>query len=210
MNITNLFRDETTTDLVKNRLPQLFQIAELESSRAGKIGMEVGSMRERILIALLIHRFGDANVETDIPITEPEVDVKVFGEPVSIKTITRSTLGGVKLAWTVDAQNALDFARHYTPSCDMLLAQINWNSLGYLYLFRQSQQLDVMRTLGKQGYMILPKAGTNPRGVEVSAKALRMLASNVQCPKIEIQWHRNEIDYDPYDRWLTLWRKQEL
>ena len=59
--------------------------------------MEVGSLHERIIIALLIYKFGEANVETEIPITEPEVDVKLFGEPVSIKTITRKRLSGVKL-----------------------------------------------------------------------------------------------------------------
>ncbi|CAD7771606.1 Restriction endonuclease ThaI [Candidatus Methanoperedenaceae archaeon GB50] len=49
--------------------------------------MEVGSLRERIIISLLIYKFGEANVETEIPITEPEVDVKLFGEPVSIKQL---------------------------------------------------------------------------------------------------------------------------
>ncbi|MGQ9631677.1 MAG: ThaI family type II restriction endonuclease [bacterium] len=69
------------------RLPYLLQLAELESSRAGKTGMEVGSVRERIIVALLIYKFGEANVETEIPITEPEVDAKLFEEPASIKTI---------------------------------------------------------------------------------------------------------------------------
>ena len=70
---------------VCERLPYLFRIAELESSRAGKIGMEVGCLRERILVALLICQFGEKNVETEIPVTEPEVDVRLFGYPISIK-----------------------------------------------------------------------------------------------------------------------------
>ena len=86
MTINKLFTEETIVKKIQARLPELFYLAELESSRAGKVGMEVGSARERILIALLIYKFGKANVETDIPITEPEVDVKVFGNPVSIKT----------------------------------------------------------------------------------------------------------------------------
>jgi len=51
---------------IKNKLQYSFHIVELESSRAGKIGMEVGSTRERILIALLISKFGEENVETQI------------------------------------------------------------------------------------------------------------------------------------------------
>jgi len=45
--------------------------------------MEVGSVREKIIVALLIYKFGKENVETEIPITEPEVDVKLFGTPLS-------------------------------------------------------------------------------------------------------------------------------
>ena len=85
--LTEIFEDKRLLNRIKNKLPYSFQLAELKSSRAGKIGMEVGSPREWIVIALLIYKFGEANVETEIPITEPEVDVKLFGEPISIKTI---------------------------------------------------------------------------------------------------------------------------
>ena len=63
-----IFEDEKLVGKIKTRLPYLFQLAELESSRAGKIGMEVGSLRERIIVALLIYKFGEENVETEIPI----------------------------------------------------------------------------------------------------------------------------------------------
>jgi len=75
--LMEIFEDKELMNRIKNKLPYLFQLAELESSRAGKTGMEVGSLRERIIIALLIYKFGEANVETEIPITEPEVDCLV-------------------------------------------------------------------------------------------------------------------------------------
>jgi len=37
-----IFEDEILVERIKSKLPHLFSIAELESSRAGKIGMEVG------------------------------------------------------------------------------------------------------------------------------------------------------------------------
>jgi hypothetical protein len=40
--IVDLFTDETIIARIKNKLPKLFHIADLESQRAGKIGMEVG------------------------------------------------------------------------------------------------------------------------------------------------------------------------
>lgn len=123
--LIELYNDRTLVEKIKTRLPYLFQLAELESSRAGKTGMEVGSVREKIIVALLIYKFGEANVETEIPITEPEVDSKLFGEPISIKTITGKSFGGVKLIWTVDAQKAKEFSENYVPHCDILLVQIN-------------------------------------------------------------------------------------
>jgi len=53
--LIEIFKDKKLVNKIKTRLPYLFQLAELESSRAGKIGMEVGSLRERIIIALLIY-----------------------------------------------------------------------------------------------------------------------------------------------------------
>lgn len=75
--------------------------------------MEVGSVRERIIVALLIYKFGEANVESEIPITEPEVDVKQFGETISVKTITGNSFSGVKIIWTVDAEKARQFSEEY-------------------------------------------------------------------------------------------------
>jgi len=36
--LIEIFNDEKLVDKIKSRLPYLFQLAELESSRAGKVG----------------------------------------------------------------------------------------------------------------------------------------------------------------------------
>ena len=126
-NLTQLFQDEKIILKIQNRLPYLFQLAELESQRAGKLGMEVGSVRERIIVALLVYKFGEASVETEIPITEPEVDAKLCGHPISIKTITGKGFSGVKVIWTVDAQKAKEFCENYYLVTDRMFAQLNWN-----------------------------------------------------------------------------------
>ena len=81
--LTDIFQDEALINKIKRKLPYFYRLADLESSRAGKIGMEVGSVREKIIIALLIYKFGETNVRTDISIIEPEVDVELFGQPIS-------------------------------------------------------------------------------------------------------------------------------
>ena len=185
----------------------MFQLAELESSRAGRTGMEVGSARERIIVALLVYKLGEANVETEIPITAPEVDAKVFGEPVSIKTITGKSFAGVKLIWTVDSQKAKEFLEDYYPHCDILLVQINWNDLGGFYYIPLGVQKRLFDKIGKQNYIKLPKPGTNPRGVEITKDALSALVTDSKSRKIEINWQRTKMDLNPYKRWVDLWRE---
>ncbi len=205
--LIEIFDDENLIDKIKRRLPYLFQLAELESSRAGKTGMEVGSVRERIVVALLIYKFGEANVETEIPITEPEVDAKLFGKPLSVKTTTSKNFGGVKLIWTVDAQKAKEFRQNYYPHCDILLVQINWNDVGGFYYIPLNVQKRVFDRIGRDNYIKLPKPGTNPRGVEITKEALFTLVKEPGCKSITIDWQRTEIEFNSYKRWVDLWRE---
>lgn len=203
--IQDLFNDQGLIEKIKKKLPQLFQIAEVESSRAGKVGMEVGSLRERIIVALLIYKFGEKNIETEIPITEPEVDVKLFGKPFSIKTITGKTLTGVKLIWTVDSEKAKEFMQNYIPSSELLLVQINWNGIGGLYYIPLKVQKEVFEKMGRERYIKLPKTGTNPRGVEISKEALTELIKSEHTGRIMIHWIREKVDFNPYKKWIEMW-----
>jgi hypothetical protein len=155
--IDALFTDQTTVRKVQEKLPKLFQIAELETMRGGKVGMEVGSLREKILVALLIHKFGEKNVKTDIPITELKADVYVFDAPFSIKTLSNS-LNGLKLVWTVDAESAFKFSQEYIPSCDMIFTHILWEKQGGLYCIPKKVQLEIFEQTGRAEYIKLPKA----------------------------------------------------
>lgn len=183
----------------------------MESQRNGKIGMEVGSTREKILIALLMYKFGLDDVNANLPITEPEIDVIVKEEPLSIKTVTTKNGrwgNGIKLVWSVDANTASNFKSHYAPSCDMLLAQIQWNDTGFLYLFSKQAQTEIMNRLGKDGYMKLPTPGTNARGVELTSSALNELVSHSSTKKIEIFFEKEELDYrEVYTKWLDAWHE---
>lgn len=208
MGIEELFTDPIIVQRIQAKLPKLFYLAELESSRAGKIGMEVGSMREKIVIALLLYKFGEQNVETNLPITEPEADVIVCGNRISIKTITGVNFSSVKLIWTVDSAQAIRFSQQYVPRCDMLLVRINWLNAGGVYLFSKESQIETMEELGRSEYIKLPKAGTNPRGVEISSKALIALAKHPRTLMIPVEWQREKVAYNTYQRWLELWQEE--
>lgn len=206
--LAEIFKDEALVSKIKKRLPHFYQLAELESSRAGKIGMEVGSLREKIIVALLIYKFGEGNVKTEIPIIEPEVDVELSGQPISIKTITGGGFSGVKLIWTVDAQKAKEFRENYYPRCDIVLVQIVWNGKGGLYYIPLEAQVRLFKAMGRERYIKLPIPGTNPRGVEITREALLRLVRDKETQVIEIDWRKSEIDYHPYKRWVDYWREE--
>jgi hypothetical protein len=217
--LIEIFRDIDLIERIRNKLPFLFHIAEIESSRAGKIGMEVGSLREKILIALLIYKFGEENVNTDLPITMSEVDVEVFNRPVSIKTITGG-YSGVKVSWTVDPEKAGEFADRYEPKYDIILAQIKWDlsdkaiengiNTGGLFLIPVELQEENIKKVGGENYIKLPKPGTNPRGVEIDSKSLKMMLEDERTHKIEIIWKHADYDYNPYKRWVDYWEEDEI
>ena len=204
--IVEIFEDESLAERIRRKLPSLFTLAEVESARAGKIGMEVGSLRERIIVALLIYKFGEENVETAIPITEPEVDARVFGKPISIKTITGKSFAGVKLIWTVDPHKAEEFRENYYPTCDILLVQINWNANGGLYYIPVDAQKRLFERIGRRNYIKLPKPGTNPRGAEITKEALSTLVRDSDSKCIIMNWHKIAMPFNPYNRWVDLWR----
>jgi hypothetical protein len=204
--IVGLFEEKTAVNKIRTKLPELFQLAEIESSRAGKLGMEVGSVRERIMIALLKSVYGDKAVDTNTPITEAETDVLLFDKPISIKTVTGKILNGVKLIWTVDPQKALLFSKNYRPSCDILLVQICWNSKGNLFLITKDVQTKILKKIGRERYIKLPKQGTNPRGVELSKEALELLTKDLETKRIEIDWNRSVSTHDIYQKWVDLWK----
>ncbi len=159
-------------------LPTLFNMVELENRRGKKLGMEVGTARERVLIALLMYVYGSDLVEFPES-TAPELDVWVNHIPLSIKTKMNSVFSGVKLAWTVDWHAVNKFHSTYSPQSDMLFVSINWGTdKGGFFLFPKSTQQQVFNDLGRSSYIKLPKRGTNPRGVELSADAMRALQAH--------------------------------
>jgi hypothetical protein len=204
--ISEILADEALIKKIQNKLPELFQIAEIDNSRDGKLGMEIGSAREKIIIALFIYKFGIEQVKIDIPITENEIDVIVMNQAISIKTVTGKKINGIKLIWTVDQEKALNFRQTYTPNSDLILIQINWQSLGYIYFIPLTSQIEVLEKLSLFEYIKLPKPGTNARGVELSSHGIRELINHPFTKNIEIFWQRKNIKYNSYERWIEYWR----
>lgn len=209
--IDSLFTDDKIIRKIKARLPHLFYLAQIDSSRAGKIGMQIGSMRENVLVALLMYQFGIENVNVDIPITKTEIDVIVSGSPISIKTVsikTRTNFGGIKAVWTVDAAKVREFIMNYRPSAHILLVQVNFGGTGIFSLIPLSVQKEILSQTGNDNYLKPPKEGTNPRGVEFTQNAMNRLISHPDTKKFEIEWIRPTVEYNIYKRWIDYWTEE--
>jgi hypothetical protein len=205
--IDKIFNDEIIINRIKTKLPEFFQMANAESSRAGKVGMEVGVLREKRIIALFLYDYGEENVNTNVSIIEPETDVIVMSNPISIKTKQGNITGGVKIAWTVDTESADMFLKSYFQKTDIILVNINWNKEGGFYFIPKEVQVETIRLMGIENYIKLPKPGTNNRGVEFSSNAINTLLNNKNTKCIMIKWIEKELNFSVYDRWVELWKE---
>ena len=194
-------------DRVVKVLPTLFNMVELENRRGKKLGMEVGTARERVIIALFMYVYGSDEVEFP-PTTSPELDVLVNGYPVSIKTKSTSGLGGVKLVWTVDWDAIDAFLASYHPSSNLLYINILWGKTGCFSLVPREAQEQVFEEIGIGRYAKPPKRGANPRGVELSAEAMGLLLGHPDTRNMPIEWNRDPsllVERALYRRWIELW-----
>lgn len=217
LHLRRLLEDIAIQDILRRKLPYMFTVANIENSRGGRVGMEVGNARERIVVSFLTWKLGEQNVKTDIPTTLREVDVLVFGEQVSIKTITGS--GGIKASWTVDAASVQDFLHSYRPSCDLLLVQIKWDLTqsqlvrglhpGGVFHISQETQLKILRQMGPEAYVKPPKLGTNPRGPEITRMAVERLIGDSETFCVDIHWRTASVNITPFTRWIELWQQGE-
>ena len=175
MSAKDIFTSVEFQDLIKSKLPKLFEIAEVESTRGGKIGMEVGILRERVLTSFFISKVGEDNVDSDSSATENSKDVQVNGDDISIKTFTGSGYSGVKIFWTSDTESAKRVMDTYTPKFDLIVANINWGSnKGGLYYVDKQTQRQVMDSVGRNKFLKI-SSGSNNRGITYGTDVLKKL-----------------------------------
>ena len=77
----------------------------------------------------------------------------------------------------------------------------------FFIIFQKESQVRVFKKLGAKKYLKLPKLGTNPRGVEITKKALELLTMDKETMSIDIIWERRNVKYNIYDHWVELWKK---
>jgi len=204
MSAKDIFTSVEFQNLIKSKLPKLFEIAEVESTRGGKIGMEVGILRERVLTSFFISKVGEDNVDSDSSATENSKDVQVNGDDISIKTFTGSGYSGVKIFWTSDTESAKRVMDTYTPKFDLIVANINWGSnKGGLYYVDKQTQRQVMDSVGRNKFLKI-SSGSNNRGITYGTDVLKKLLNHENTLKIEIDWVKTNEKFNIFERWVKL------
>jgi hypothetical protein len=169
--------------------------------------MEVGTARERVLIALFMYVYGHDKIEFP-PSTSPELDVLVNDQPISIKTKSGGGLSGVKIVWTVDWEAIEGFLASYHPTSHILYVNIQWGETGRFSLIPQHVQAQTLQDLGIDHYTKVPPRGTNPRGIEISSAALGRLLNHPDTQSLPVEWRRDPsllVERALYGRWMELW-----
>ena len=209
--LVNLFGDEHYVDLLRQKLPRAFEVADAESRRIQQrkggmtyesVGQEVGVLRERILVAFLRRALGDMHIE--LPRANSSMrDVMVFGKPLEIKTATKS--GRVKVKWTADTLSAQRDIESFEFTSDMLLVRIWWGEeKDSLFHIPVEALADIADGL-QPGSYITGAAGTNNRGIEFSAPFLDRAEQHPYTTRVSINWQKRDIELDPMERWLSFW-----
>ena len=71
-------------------------------------------------------------------------------------------------------------------------------------------QKEILGNLETERYIKTPPKGTNPRGVELSAEALKCMLQHSATMKLNIYWDKTLSRHTCYDRWLNLWGKEHF
>lgn len=213
-----LFDDPKTVTEIQRKLPKLFWIANQECSRGGKLGQEVGKVREKILAVLVMSKLGKDNVRIDVPTTHPEANLIVKQTPVSVITLSVANShfsgAGVKINWSGNAVPGKRFVDTYTrPKSDILFTIINFSSTGKLLLIPMSVQEEVFQKMGRYSYFRAPSVSEDSRGVEFKPSALLAMTRHKDTRTIDIPWHKavKPVDsFSPYRRWEIMWFDESL
>ena len=110
-------------------LLSLYQSSQTECSRSTGLTPEVGSSRERDLIASFYSN-PLLNVNFDIS-NDKEEDVTINNNNISIKHSSNKNISksGIKIIWTVDNEKQNEFLKHFTFKCDLIIVFVRFDKI---------------------------------------------------------------------------------
>lgn len=191
--IMDLFSSDDFKEYMQKFWPKFVAIANAMSTHNGRIGQEVGKLRERALIYLLYRFLGEDIDEcpiddSDVGVHEKEKDVSIFDRDVSIKTLTgkNGKYSPLKLSWVDDQDKAKEFIDNFKPTCDLLVACIDWGNVANIYYIDCETQTTVLDSLPSDKRLVLAKGYT--KGTRLHSQAWLEMLQHENTLKLPINW----------------------
>lgn len=202
--IVEMLQSPDYLERIKKKLPPAFEIVQQQAS-----GPEVGVLREAVLIGMFMAFLEKGKVTPNTSAVEADIDCYVGDAPLSIKTVTGTNMGGVRIKWTSDQEKAREFIASFSPECDLLVVRIVWEAEGRISYIPVEAQQAVFSRLGRSEYLDY-RQGTNTRGVNLSRQALTAIENNRQSVVLRLQWYKSAQPRpeSKYDRWVSYWREE--
>ena len=197
--IVQMFQSPDNLERIQKKLPRAFEMVRQQAS-----GPEVGVLREAVLIGMFMAFLGDEQVTPNESAVEADIDCYVGSVPLSIKTITGTGMGGIRIKWTSETEKAEEFISAFAPQCDLLVVRIVWSRTGRISYIPVEVQREVFSKL-KAKYLTYA-GGTNTRGVNLSREALSSMEKDERTVIMPLDWHESLQPQPRYERWVSFWR----
>jgi hypothetical protein len=152
-------------------LVHLYQISNLENTRNERLTAEVGTSREKDLIAYICHTLKNKEVDYKIN-NEAEEDLIVSGRKISIKHSSNKSCSGasVKVHWAENKNKQSEFIKTFEFTCDILLVFVRFSAddvshgnVEFLYFSKE-----MLNHFKKKMNNIFKTRNSNGRGIEFS------------------------------------------
>jgi len=139
----------------------LYNGSEQECTRNGKKTPEIGTSREKDLIASLASN-DDLMVSYDIYNKEP-YDVIVNNRYISLKhsSNVRATSAGIKIVWSAEKATQDKFEQNFSFKCDLLIVYVREFEIEIIYITKEK-----LEELRQNSSKILKRLNGNSRGIE--------------------------------------------
>ena len=195
--IVKMLQSPDKLERIRKKLPPAFEMVEQQAG-----GPAMGTLREGVLIGMLMAFLGEEQVKPSTSAVEADVDCYVGDGALSIKTVKDS--GEIRVKWTVDQEKVREFMESFAPECDLLITRIRWGKNGRISYIPLEVQQQVFAQLGSNYLAYRP--GTNTRGVNLSKNALAALEKSSSSLIVPLKWYKSIEQQSLYDRWVSYWQ----
>lgn len=162
----------------------LYQSSQMECSRSCGLTPEVGSSRERDIIASFVSNL-ELNVDYNIT-NDKEEDVIVNDLKLSIKHSSNKSKSqsGIKIIWTVDSEKRNEFLKNFTFKCDIIIVYVRFSEtldkgeLEVIFI-RKDKLTEIHNDFKSSEKNVFKFLDGNSRGIEFDKKFFEEILKNL-------------------------------